>query len=93
MHAVVGQVKVDTSREDDARTLLDDFVVPTAKNLAGFKSGYWARAVDADSGHSLLLFDSEDNARAAAKEIAAGPPPGAPVSFVSVTVCEVVAHA
>jgi hypothetical protein len=93
MHAVVGQVKVDTSREDEARTLLNDVVVPTAKNLAGFKSGYWARSLDADSGHSLLLFDSEDNARAAAKEITEGPPPGAPVSFVSVTVCEVVAQA
>jgi hypothetical protein len=93
MHAVVGQVKIDTSREDEARALLNDFVVPTAKNLAGFKSGYWARAVDADSGHSLLLFDSEANARAAAKEITEGPPPGAPATFVSITVCEVVAQA
>ena len=93
MHAVVGQVKVDTAREDDARKLLDDFVVPTTKGLSGFKGGYWVRAVDGDDGHSLLLFDTEENARAAATRIAEGPPPGAPASFVSARVCEVVAQA
>jgi hypothetical protein len=93
MHAVVGQVKLDTVREDEARKLLDEFVLPSAKGLAGFKSGVWARELDGDVGHSLLLFDSAENARAAAAQIAEGPPPGAPVSFVSVKVCEVVAQA
>jgi hypothetical protein len=93
MHAVVGQVKIDTGREDEARTLLADFTVPAATALAGFQGGYWARAADADSGHSLLLFDSEENARAAAARIAEGPPPGAPVTVMSVNVCEVIAQA
>ena len=93
MHAVFGQVRVETSRESDARDLLNNFVVPTSKEFPGFISAYWGRAVDADSGHSVLLFDSEENARAAAARIAEGPPPGAPVTFVSATVCEVVAQA
>jgi hypothetical protein len=93
MHAVVGQVRIDTSREDEARKLLDEFVVPTTKEMAGFKGGHWARAVDADTGHSMLLFDSEENARAAAARIAEGPPPGAAATFVSATVCEVLAEA
>ena len=93
MHAVVGQVRVDKTREDEARKLLDEFVLPSAKGLSGFKSGFWAREVDGDLGHSLLLFDSEENARAAAAQIAEGPPSGAPVSFVSVSVCEVLAQA
>jgi hypothetical protein len=93
MHAVVGQVKVDTTREDDARKLLAEFVVPSAKALPGFQSGCWARALNADTGHSLLVFDSEEHARAAAERISEGPPPGAPVTFASVTVCEVVAQA
>ena len=93
MHAVVGQVKVDAGREDDARKLLDEFVVPSAKGLSGFQGGSWARELDGDSGHSLLLFDTEENARAGAARIAEGPPPGAPVTFVSVSVCEVVAQA
>ena len=93
MHAVAGVVKVDTSREDEARQLLKDFVVPTASALAGFQSGTWTRAVDADTGHSLLLFDSEENARAGAAAMSQGPPPGAPVTVVSVTVCEVLTQA
>jgi hypothetical protein len=35
VHAVVGQVKIDTSREDEARKLLDEMVLPTSKALAG----------------------------------------------------------
>ena len=93
MHAVIGQVKIDAAREDDARKLLDEFVVPTTKGLAGFQAGYWAHAVEGDTGHSFLLFDSEENARTAAARIAEGPPPGAPVSFVSAIVCEVLAQA
>ncbi len=93
MHAVVGRVKIETGREDEARKLLHEFVVPSAKGLAGFAGGYWARSVDDDSGNSLALFDSEENARAAAAQIAEGPPPGGPVSVVSVTVCEVLAQA
>jgi hypothetical protein len=92
MYAVVGQVKVDPQREEEARKLLEDFVVPSARGLAGFAGGTWARALDGDTGHSLLLFDSEENARAAATQVAEGPPPGAPVSFVSVSVGEVVAQ-
>jgi hypothetical protein len=93
MYAVVGQVKVDSAREDEARKLLEEFTVPAAKGLAGFNNGAWARALDGDEGHSLLLFDTEANARAAAERIAQGPPPGAPVTFTSVSVCEVVAQA
>jgi hypothetical protein len=93
MHAVIGQVKIDPAREEDARKLLEEFVLPTAKSLAGFQGGYWARAKDGDTGHSILLFDTEENARAAAGRISEGPPPGAPVSFVSATVCEVLAQA
>ena len=93
MYAVVGQVKVDTAREADARKLLEEFTVPATKDLQGFNAGFWARAVDGDEGHSFLLFDSEANARAAAERIAQGPPPpDAPVSVTSVSVCEVVAQ-
>ena len=92
MHAVVGQVKLDAAREVDPRKLLEEFTVPAAKGLEGLNSGYWARPVDGDEGHSFLLFDSEANARAAAERIAQGPPPDAPVSFTSVSVCEVVAQ-
>ncbi len=97
MHATVGQVEVDPAREDEARKLLEEVVLPRSKSLAGFMGGHWAPAVDGNVGHSFLLFDTEANARAAADQIAQGPPPGAPpnppATFLSVEVCEVVAQA
>ncbi len=96
MYATVGQVKVDPGREDEARKLLEELVVPRAKGLAGFQGGHWARVLGGDVGYSLLLFDTEANARAAADQVAQGPPPGAPpdppATFLRVDVCEVIAQ-
>src|SRR5215218_5560034 len=36
VHAVVGQVKIDTTREEEAKKLLDEMVLPTSKAMAGF---------------------------------------------------------
>jgi len=44
MHAVVGQVNIDQSREEEARKALSEIVVPTAKAMPGFVGGTWCRA-------------------------------------------------
>jgi quinol monooxygenase YgiN len=93
MHAVVGQVKIDQSREEEARKALNQVVVPTAKQMAGFVSGTWCRALQDDRGISMLVFESEEAARAAAEQMRQGPPPGTPATFVSADVFEVVAQA
>lgn len=94
MHAVMVRVKVDTSREDEARQVLRDVVVPTAKALPGFTRGDWVRALDSDEGGSVLLFDSENAARSAVEQIRSqGPPAGTPVTVQSVTAYEVVEQA
>lgn len=93
MYAVVGIVKIDRSRDDEAQKLLEEFVMPTVTSQDGFASATWSRSVDGDTGHSVLLFDTEEHARATAARMAEGPPPGAPATFVSATVCEVVAQA
>ncbi len=93
MHAVLGAVEIDTSRADEAAELLNTFTVPTVKQAPGFISGTWFRSLDGTRGHGLLLFDSEDAANAAAQRAAEGPPPGAPVKFVSAEVFEVAAQA
>jgi hypothetical protein len=93
VHAVIGQVKVDTSREDEARKVLNDVTLPRVKGMAGFVSGTWCRSVEDGRGISVLLFESEDAARAAAEQMRQGPPPGTPVTFVSADVFEVVAQA
>ena len=94
MHAVIVQVEVDSSQEDLARKVLREVTVPRAQALAGFESGTWLRALQGGRGMSVLLFDSEDTARAAADQIRSqGPPQGSPVTMESVDAFEVVAQA
>ena len=45
MHGVIVQVRIDSSREEEARSTLHDLVVPRARALAGFSSGTWLRAL------------------------------------------------
>jgi hypothetical protein len=93
MYAVMVQVRVDGSREQEARQLLQDVVVPTAKGLAGFAGGTWCRALEGDAGRSVLLFDSQDAATSAVEQITSqGPPAGAPVTIEAVDAYEVVAQ-
>jgi len=93
MHALLVTLDIDASRADEAMELLKRFVVPTIKSGEGFVSGTWIRSCDGKRGHSLLLYESEGAAKAAADRAAEGPPAGAPTSFVSADVFEVVAHA
>lgn len=93
MHAVIGRVDIDSTRTDEAVELLNTFTVPNAKQAPGFISGTWCRSADGTSGLSLLLFEDEEAAKAAAGRIAQGPPAGAPVRFVSADVLEVLAQA
>jgi hypothetical protein len=94
MHGVIVQVRIDSNREEEARSTLHEVVVPRAKALAGFSGGTWLRALDGDGGRGVLLFESEDAARAAVDEIRSqGPPPGVPVTLEAVDAYEVLAQA
>ena len=93
MYAVVGKVEIDASRAAEAVELLNGYTVPTVKQAPGFVGATWLRSEDGTHGQSVILFESEDAAKAAAQRAAEGPPPGAPVTFVSAEVYEVVAQA
>jgi hypothetical protein len=64
-------------------------VVPRIRELPGFQAGYWTRP--GSSGVSLVVFDSEDAAKAAAEQVRSVAPQGVTVDEVEVR--EVVAHA
>jgi hypothetical protein len=93
MQAVIGTVEIDAHRADEAFDLLNSFAVSNAKQAPGFISGMWCRSADGTRGHSVVLFESEATAKAAAERLAQGPPPGAPVRVVSADVFEVLAQA
>jgi hypothetical protein len=91
MHAVVVRVKVgDVERAQQA---LETEVVPQVSSAAGFKAAYWTRATSGGetNGLSMVIFDSEDNAQAAADRVRGMAPET--VTVESVEVREVVASA
>ncbi len=91
MHAVV--VNVIINDFEGGRKMLEEEVVPQAKQAPGFVAGYWTRDED-NRGLSMLVFDSEEAARGAAQFIhSQAPPPGEAVTLESVEVREVVVSA
>jgi hypothetical protein len=89
MHAVV--VRVTVNDTETAEKNLREQVVPRIKQMPGFMTGYWTRSDG--QGLSIVIFDSEENARQASDQVQANMPPGDAVTFESAEVREVVAQA
>jgi hypothetical protein len=91
MHAVV--TKVSVSEGEPATKYLREEIVPRVSQAPGLVAAYWVRLEGGDEGNSVIVFESEDQARAAADQIRAdvGSNPG--VSLRDVSVGEVVANA
>lgn len=94
MHALV--VRVTIHNVDSTREVLKSQVVPLLSGAPGFKTGYWTWSSGAGetNGLSMIIYDSEENARAAGDQISAiatGRPDD--VTLDGVEVREVVASA
>jgi hypothetical protein len=87
MHAVV--TKVSLTDVDTATTHLRERTAPAVSQLPGFVAAYFTRL--GDDGLSMVVFDSEANAKSASETVASRIPEG--VSLESVEVREVVASA
>jgi hypothetical protein len=95
MRAVIGRVKIKPGRADEAVAMIGERGVAMLQGMAGSAGGYWARSQGGDIiQHSFWLFDTEENARAAETTFnQLRDMPGAPATFISVDVCEIVGHA
>jgi hypothetical protein len=91
MHAVV--VKVNIQDGPTATEFLRERIVPAVSQAPGFVAGYWVRLEGGDEGNSVIVFESEDAARATADQIRGniGSNPG--VTLKDLSVGEVVANA
>jgi hypothetical protein len=87
MHAVV--VRVTVKDREPAEKALREQVVPRVSQAPGFVAGYWARKED--SGLSMIIFESEEAARAASEQISSPDPEAVTVDDVELR--EVVASA
>jgi hypothetical protein len=83
MYAALANVSI--SDYEKARRMLHDDILPTVADIPGFISGYWLAPVDG-KGVEVLIFETEDEARAMAAQM----PPGRQVNeFVTVESVEV----
>ena len=89
MHALVVKLTVDDVDRDVQ--LLDEQVVPRASGAAGFVAGYWTRS--GNSGLSMVVYESEEAARAVAEQIQSMGLPDDAVTVEGVEVREVIASA
>ena len=71
MYALV--VRVTIHNADRTREVLNSQVVPQASGAPGFKAGYWTWSAGGGemNGLSMIVFDSEENARAVGDRISA----------------------
>jgi hypothetical protein len=91
VHAVVATATIHDF--DRARQGLQEQTVPAVSQAPGFVAGYWTRSDD-NRGIGMVVFESEDAARAVAERIRSeGPPDPSAVTIENVEVREVVAHA
>ena len=87
MHAVF--VRVTINDPEPAFQHLQNAVVPRVSALPGLVAGYWMRPEDTQ-GRSLVVFESEEAARAAAETVRENVPDS--VTIDTVDVVEVIAH-
>ena len=71
MHALV--VRVTIHNIDRTREVLNSQVVPGMSGASGFKTGHWTWSTGGGetNGLSMIIFDSEENARAAGERVKA----------------------
>jgi antibiotic biosynthesis monooxygenase (ABM) superfamily enzyme len=89
MHAALVAVTIEGDVEK-AQANLRENVVPMVRQSPGFVAGYWMEPQDGN-GWSVVVFDTEEHARAAAPEQGSSPGPG--VTIKHVQFAPVVAHA
>ena len=89
MHAVV--VRVTINDREAAEQALKEEVVPGVSQAPGFVAGYWTGKEGSDQGLSMVVFESEEAANAAAERIPSTVPEA--VTLNDVEVREVVASA
>ena len=90
MYAVFVVSELDPSRRDEAETMLKTQIAPRIKQAQGFVSGTWGRAADGKEGRSVVVFQTEESAKATLEAVSKGMPANGPVKIVMTRVCEVV---
>ena len=90
MYAIFGTSEIDASRGDEATEILTNGILPGISQAPGFVSATFARSADGTGGRSMVLFESEEAAKAVAARAGDLMPADAPIKIISLDVLEVV---
>jgi len=93
MYGLVVELEIGETEADRAIEFLHQVAVPTIEQGSGLESGTWMRSRDGHRTCSVIIYEDEQTADAAAARARRGPPPGAPSRFVSAEIFEVMAEA
>ena len=85
MYAVLVAVAIAPGRYEESLRALDEYIIPMCKGAPGYVRGTWFG--DHDSGHTLMIFDSEESARLMAGQVRSNPDD--PVKITSTQVYQV----
>jgi hypothetical protein len=86
-YAVVVRVRIEPGSDIEHRhAILNEFVIPEVRALPGFRKGSWLND-GAGAGTCIVVFDSEENAKAAMGSLT--PAGGPAVLSVGVSVVEI----
>jgi len=86
-------VTIKDGRGPEADEQLHTVVIPMLKSLPGFVANYHMVTADGTKGLGVIIFDSEENAAAAAQGLAAMPrPEDNPVTIDRVDTYQVIAR-
>ena len=91
MHAVLVSASIEPGHGEEAQAQLENNIVPMVKQSPGAVSGHWMRSDEGNKGSSVVLYEDEQSARAAAEMVPNTPRPDF-VTIDSVEVRKVVAQ-
>ena len=90
MYAVFVVSELDVSRQAEAETMLKTQIAPRIKQTPGFVSGTWARSADGKQGRSVVIFETEETAKATLEAVTKGLPANGPVKILTTIVLPVI---
>jgi hypothetical protein len=77
VHAALVTLTIDPDQAAAAANTLVNDILPTVRSAPGFVAGYWLEPADGQ-GFSIVLFETEEQARDAAPPISSWAAPASP---------------
>ena len=84
MHTALVTLTVDPAHAPAAANALTNDILPMIRSVPGFVAGYWLEPDEAGKGFSIVLFETEDQARQATPPASDWSAPGVVIDGVDI---------